>query len=188
VVWITLALVAVAGSLAACSDDDPPPPPASTATAPPSTSAAPSASATLPTAPEAKPTPEGAEAFVRYFWDVYNYAYQTLDTAPLAAISGSACKFCSSTEREVANLKAARKRVVGGEIRLGTVAAPPGDLTKGVIVTMVLNQESGQTLNEDGTPSSSLRAVHNMRSEVALRWHSSWSVYGVANDEKTGTR
>lgn len=181
-----IVLITLAGLVTACSDDDPPPPPPGTQAV--NTSAAPSPTATRPTLPEAKPTAESAEAFVRYFWDVYNYSYRTLDTELLEAISSSACQFCRSTEREVADLKADRKRVVGGEIRLGTVATPPGDPSNGVIVTMVLDQESGQTINDDGTVSSSLPAIHNMRSEVALRWQSTWSVYGVANDEKTGTR
>ena len=126
---------------------------------------------------------------MRYFWDVYNYSYQTLNTEPLTSISTASCKFCKSTLDEVLALRSARKHTTGGDIRLTTVVAPPGDLSKGVIVTTVLNQDPGQTLNADGTVSSTIQSAHNMRSEVALRWRESgWQIYGVANEEKTGTK
>jgi hypothetical protein len=141
-----------------------------------------------PTAPAAKPTTKSAEAFVRYFWDVYNYSYQALDPGPLNAISTAACTFCKSTLNEIAGLKNARKYATGGNIRASGVAAAAGDPGKGLIVTMTLDQEPGKTLNGDGTVISSLRAAHNIHSEVAVLWQTSkWMVYGVANDEKTKT-
>jgi hypothetical protein len=92
------------------------------------------------------------------------------------------------TLSEISGLKNARKRSSGGDIRSRAIAAGAGDPAKGLIVTMTLDQEPGQTLNADGTVASRLRAAHNIRSEVAVLWQTSrWVVYGVANDEKTGT-
>ena len=41
-------------------------------------------------------TPEGAAASVRYFLDLYRYAYVTGNTTELAAMSEDQCKFCQS--------------------------------------------------------------------------------------------
>ena len=40
-------------------------------------------------------TDAGAEAFVRYYWDVVSYAQTTLDTEPLKAVSNPTCEVCS---------------------------------------------------------------------------------------------
>jgi hypothetical protein len=186
VVGIVVGGLLVGWLLSACTGDDADkPPPSASATSPAATPSTPAA--TAPTAPEAKPTSASAEAFVRYFWDVYNYSYQALDVTDLNAVSSDSCKFCKSTTSEITALKNARKHIQGGNIRIATLAVPPGDPTNGVIVTLVINQEPGKTLNADGTISSVIRAAKNMRSEVALRWQGSrWSVYGVANQEKSG--
>ena len=42
-------------------------------------------------------TPEGAAASVRYFLDLYRYAFMTGNTTELAAMSDDRCKFCKST-------------------------------------------------------------------------------------------
>jgi hypothetical protein len=179
---LIIAMITAGGALSACTDDSPTPP--ATTTAPIPTTPATTPTATPPAIPAAKPTAASAEAFVKYFWDVYNFAYETLDTDPLQQISTTSCKFCESTLNEVSALKQAGKHITGGGIQLETVVAPPGDPTNGVIVTMVLNQMQGQTLNADGTVSSTIHPVNNMRSEVALRWREShWFVYGVANEK-----
>jgi uncharacterized protein DUF6318 len=191
-------ILTLAAGLSACSNGEPTatadrPKPTPT-TAPAGAGAGAEAGAQVgagsgaPTAPAAKPTTKSAEAFVRYFWDVYNYSYQALDPGPLSSISTPACTFCKSTLNEISGLKNARKYATGGDIRARGVAAAAGDPSKGLIVTMTLNQEPGKTLNGDGTVISSLRAAHNIHSEVAVLWQTSkWMVYGVANDEKTGT-
>jgi hypothetical protein len=153
-----------------------------------STGSAAAGSATAPSAPAARPTTKSAEAFVRYFWNVYNYSYEALDPGPLSLISTAACTFCQSTVSEISGLKNARKHSTGGDIRARGVAAAAGDPRKGLIVTMTLDQEPGKTLNADGTVNSNLRAAHDIRSEVAVLWQATrWVVYGVANDEKTET-
>ena len=42
-------------------------------------------------------TPEGAASSVRYFLDLYRYAFMTGNTTELAAMSDDRCKFCKST-------------------------------------------------------------------------------------------
>ena len=42
-------------------------------------------------------SPEGAASSVRYFLDLYRYAFMTGNTTELAAMSDERCKFCQST-------------------------------------------------------------------------------------------
>ena len=182
-----VAAIALTGSLAAslagCSDDDPNPPPSSTSTAPPSTSAAPSPTATLPTAPPAEPTAESAEAFVRYFWDVYNYAYETQEAAPLETVSQPECKLCQSAIRDVKRLRGDGTRVEGARVVPKSVAAPPGKITSGVIVATVISQESGRSIQSDGSVHT-LKAVAKRRSYVGVEWSDGkWSINGVTSEK-----
>ena len=68
-----------------------------------SPTAKPSPTLTPPTFPEAakKPTTAGAEAFVRYFWDAYNYGYAALETKQLDEVSSPDCNFCRNVSTGV---------------------------------------------------------------------------------------
>ena len=185
-----LAAIALLTVSTACTSRGDPPEPTVYTTVPAlETTPAPTPTATSPQAPAGvAPTAKSAKAFVRYFWDVYNYSYAVLDATLLESISMERCKFCKSTRQEIARLRRGGLSAQGGEIVVRSVVAPPGDLSRGVIVTLVIDQAPGRTLNRDGSTSSTFESIRNMRSEVALRWTgASWRVYGVANDEKSGT-
>lgn len=174
IVLITLA-VALVAALVACTDDPPKPPPSTTApvTTPPSPTAQ------VPTVAEAKPTPESAEAFVRHFWEIYNYAYQTLDTEPLAAISADTCKFCASAMRDISRLQSNDTRIEGARVLATSVAAPPGKISNGVIVATVITQEAGRSIEASGSVEQ-LKAIGKRRSYVGLDWEDdTWHVDGV---------
>jgi len=49
-------------------------------------------------------SPEGAASSVRYFLDLYRYAYVTGNTTELAAMSEDQCKFCQSAIDNATNL------------------------------------------------------------------------------------
>jgi hypothetical protein len=123
------ALVMGAPGLAACSDDPPaasPPPSASpSATA---SSTAPSGPPTLP--PEARgTTPEAAEAFVRYYVSLINYATVTLDTRALKRVSQPDCSTCQLIFNISQNMKAAGRSYEGGQwtiAELQPLPAPRG--------------------------------------------------------------
>lgn len=181
-----LTAIAVALPLAACTDDPPSPPP--TPTVSPTPTPSPTVTVSPPAAPEAEPSAESAEAFVRYFWDVFNYAHSAPDPAALAAISEPGCLFCASAGDVVTDLVRAKKHVQGGVVEVDTAAVPPGDLTKGTVVTLVISQSPGQTLDSKGVTSRT-PGIRNMRSEIALDWTgTTWRVRDVANDEKSGSK
>src|SRR5689334_15808593 len=96
-------------TLSACSRDDPgtdgtPTPTSAVTTPPPTTPTTIPTPTTLPAA--AKADKAGAEAFVRYFWDVFNYTYESGDTRLLRSISDKTCKFCQSVVDHVDGLTA----------------------------------------------------------------------------------
>jgi hypothetical protein len=122
-----IALGVVAAALTSCSGEDGPPP-AGTAVAaePPGASAAPSSSTATspPTATSAPPTVEpgassevlvaprlpaaatvpdaaGAEAFVRYWYELVNHAYATGDGEALLAVSHADCIGCLGTVENI---------------------------------------------------------------------------------------
>ncbi|WP_424991755.1 DUF6318 family protein [Nocardioides ochotonae] len=92
---VVAAAVLVAGA-AACSEDPdpqvaPPDPPTPTVTTTP---------ASGPVAPTLPPEAEGddaaaAEAFVRFYWEMVNFAQRTGDVAPLDELGSEACTACA---------------------------------------------------------------------------------------------
>jgi hypothetical protein len=176
-----IGLLSTAG-LAACTDDETPP--QQTTTAPTASSTAtPSPTLTPPTAPKPRPTPKNAEAFVRYFWKVHNYAYATLDVEPFKAISEPDCTFCSATIEDIRGLLQAGTRTDGSRIRVVIASAPPIKVTTGIIVATVISQDPGRVVRSDGTerrvPAMSKRQAH-----TSLNWsESKWLVADVAIDK-----
>lgn len=111
----------------------------------------PSPSISLPTAPTAKPTPGSAEDFVRYFWAVNNYAYAALDPDVLRTLAEPTCSYCKNISNTIDQLRRAQSKVSGGTIRLNSLSAPPVKIQTGIIVRIVLSQDSGMIIHRDGS-------------------------------------
>jgi hypothetical protein len=179
-ILLTIGVLSTAG-LVACTDDDPSvnPSTTTTGTAPVETST-PSSTAKPPTAPKAEPTPKSAEAFVKYFWDVHNYAYATLDLTAFNSISGQKCTFCNSTAEDIQELRESRTRTEGSYIRLTSVAAPPIKITTGIIVATVLSQDPGRVIHSDGT-TREIPPMAESQAFTSLNWTGGmWLVDDVA--------
>ncbi len=191
---LTVGVLSTAG-LSACTDDDTPPSPSITATAKatsPGASQSPaspiaSPAPTPPTAPKAKPTRKNAEAFVKYFWDVYNYSYATLDTHLLGDLSGPNCAFCKDTIKAIKKLGNDDRSIQGSRIELGVAAAPPTDPKVGLVIATTISESPGRTIDTDGSVVSRTKGVRDMKSEMAIDWTGDrWLVRDLANDERTG--
>jgi Family of unknown function (DUF6318) len=180
--WLAMAVVGVLG-LSACTHKDPPPQPSVTRTA----SVQPSPTVTPPVAPVEAPTPKSAEAFVRYFWDVHNYSYATLNTTLFRSLSDTECKFCESTIKNISELKTAGSVSDGSEVKVVVASAPPSKITTGIIVATVVSQEPGHILRSDGS-SRAVPGMPNTQGYVGLNWTGQkWLVDDVAleNSRKT---
>ncbi|GAA3802317.1 DUF6318 family protein [Nocardioides panacisoli] len=101
--WLLLCTVLVLG-LSACDSDADGANPASTFSPTASTDATPPSSSSTPSGPVEPRLPAaartatkaGAEAFVRYYWDVVNYAQLTGDTRLLRGLHMPSCDACAS--------------------------------------------------------------------------------------------
>ena len=130
---LVLALLVLAG----CSDDPP------SGSPPPSTSSSPTSSASTPSGPPTMPaaakgrTAEAAEAFVRYYVDLINYATATLDTSAMEAVSLRSCENCQSIVTIAKNMKDGGRHYEGGRWDVASVeevSAPSGTRTFQMVV------------------------------------------------------
>jgi hypothetical protein len=165
--------------LAGCSDEEPQPPPKTSGNSPTAvtTSAAPVAAPTLPTAATADP--EGAEAFVRYFWDVFNYTYASGDTQLLRSISDKSCKFCADVAGDVDRLTREGGRTEGARVTVHGVLAVPPDVPAGAVVTSIISQEAGVTKARSGNALSESPEISRRAAELAVIHRQDWVVLGV---------
>jgi hypothetical protein len=167
-----------AAGMTACTDDDPSGP--SVTTAGPTPAPTPSVTASPPTAPKSEPTPKSAEAFVKYFWDVYNYSYATLDSEPLRSLSEPHCDFCSGVIEETIESQEKNLTNEGGKLTPLVVAAPPGRIRGSIVVSSVLNQEASRVLAPDGQVLHTSRALRAVDAGTRLEWRAGkWTVAAV---------
>jgi len=64
-------------------------------------------------------TKAGAKAFVKYFWEVVNYAQATGDTESIAALSDPSCVGCSAGIDSIDRVYEKGGWISGGENRIG---------------------------------------------------------------------
>ena len=127
-----LAAVAMAG----CTGAEPEPAPTSASTATesssptvtPTESPEPTETSALPPLPEEakENTPEGAEAFIRYYFDVANVAYTTPMPGLLPELSDPACIACQEMEDRIAALAANAQRAETQPFQLTSMSALGG--------------------------------------------------------------
>jgi Family of unknown function (DUF6318) len=168
-------------ALTSCSPDSGPAPAPPTA-ASTTTSAAPSPSTTPPVLPAAakQPTRPGAEAFFRYFIDVYDYTFDSQDTTLLRQISDTDCKFCKNSVADVEATKANRHHTVGGESTSTVVVAAPGEPEEGILVNAIIHQESSTVVDSSGKILERDPTHPNVRMDAAVRWkNGAWQMRGI---------
>lgn len=127
---VTLGLVVATGLgssvLVGCSAADPEPrvAPSSPASTSASVSPSPSASGPVePTMPAAakRHTAAGAEAFVRFYWEMVNYAQSSGDVSGLTQLSGPRCSACSASLRGLRRQLAHGAHIEGGVASIHSV-------------------------------------------------------------------
>lgn len=111
-----VAVLALLVALAGCQEEsaDPPSPkPSPTVTESPTESPSAPAEPDMPAAAK-EPTQAGAEAFVRYYWDLVNYAQATGDTKRLRSVSAATCVQCDGGIDAIDDVYGRDGRIVGG--------------------------------------------------------------------------
>lgn len=110
---------ALCAALTGCvggSDAQPTPPATPTPSPTSSPSPTPPAGPTLPPAPEPATGKKGAKAFVRYYWDVVNYAQATGDTEVLKTLGVDECDSCNVGIETIENNTVQGAVVTGGHL------------------------------------------------------------------------
>jgi hypothetical protein len=129
----------------------------------------------------AKADKAGAEAFVRYFWEVFNYTYASGDTELLRSISDKSCKFCASVADHVGGLTAKGATTEGANVTVHQVIAPPANPEDGFPVFTIVSQAPGRVIAKDGSVEASSPAEPRQRSDVRVQWVSgAWRMFGVS--------
>ncbi len=137
------------------------------------------ASPTLPAA-ATKPTAIGASAFFEYFWATYNYAFATLDSEPLRAVSAPTCKTCAGYADGVDEIRSRGGRLEGGDVVVLEAVTAPGEASDGLVVNALVNQAAATTVASDGSRSEPAPAKASVRVDAAVRWQSGrWVMVGM---------
>jgi hypothetical protein len=119
----------------------------------------------------AKPTREGAAAFLRYFFEVYTYTYASLDTDAMSGISLPGCNTCTSVMDNAREAASAGNTVEPGLIEVTAVIAAPGMPTEGIVVSAVIQQEPVVTRDRTGEVIGETTATTNARVDARVIWN-----------------
>ncbi len=162
-------------ALGACSGGDPGPklaPPSSS----PSSSAPSSPSTTAvsgpiePTMPAAARGTDAAaaEAFVKFYWEMVNYAQATGDVEGLRGLTNASCQPCSAGLRALEKLGAQHAQINGGVYRLSDVSSAFFDNGKRIRVWYRL-AASRQTITYPGGKEDQVFQPKHVRAMSLLR-------------------
>lgn len=149
------------------------------ATLPPASAAPPTSAAALPPlGPPDLPmpdearaqTPEGAQAFVRYYIDLINRTSTVMDAAPLREFSDG-CRDCNRIATNVEEHAALGHDYQGGQVVIGNVLAPvmgDGEASVPLYVgqtPLVVRDGSGTVLSDESSDE-----IPEMYAGIGLRW------------------
>ena len=121
-------------------------------------------------------TKEGLEAFVRYWYEALNYAYETGDTQNLEQLSGPNCVFCTGLKDGVTEAWANGRWISGGKIETPTVSATIEPGAEPYAVVQVIQQVI-EIRNPDGSLFQAPTAATNTGSRAAAKFGTTgWSL------------
>lgn len=134
----------------------------------PSLTAGPSPTATpvpVPTEAQAH-TPQGAAAFVRFYYDRLNAAWSKPDPAELAGLSDKSCGTCANYVHAAESFALQRRRVSGPSVKILSAEAPPEE--QGLVAVDVFFDEPARDIvTMDGSLVQSFPASRQLH----------WTVY-----------
>jgi hypothetical protein len=128
-------------------------------------------------------TPEGAEAFIRYYMDLYNAAQVSMDPTYMDEFS-QGCTLCDGLIANLAEDSSLGYRYVGGHVELDSVAASPvqeGEVELGFSMTqepLQVEAPNGAEMTELSAPAADLQcgAVLNWSSIIESWVLGQWDI------------
>lgn len=192
--YAALAAGALALGLGACNGggDDPPTTTTSsssssstTSTATPSTTTTTSAgTATIDPAklpPEAqKHTPEGAAAFVKYYFDQVNEAWTTPDATLLPKLADSGCKSCDGLQSTAQSLADKKRKYEANPVTVTKVTPFDGGPQGQQFVRVFITQHAVNIVDASGSVVDKDKAGKGARTASVVWRGKSWVLYGIA--------
>jgi hypothetical protein len=146
-----------------------------------SPSAEPTATSALPPLPAeaTENTPEGAEAFIRYWFDVTNDLYMRPDAGVVPLISHPDCVACQRTESTITELAATDSTALTEPFLIESmerIGGGPPDVTR---FNMVADAPANATVDADGNESNPGEAA-TVEGVGAAYWDGErWTLYGL---------
>jgi hypothetical protein len=155
-----------------------------TTTSSPSTTATTTATATIDPAdlpPEAqKHTPEGAAAFVKYYFQQANESWTRPDASLLPPLSEGGCQSCANLIKTAQELVAQHQRYSMGPVTVTRATAFEGGAGDQQLVRASLRQRKVDVLDASGKVVSSDPAAKVSRTASLIWRNGQWLMYGLA--------
>lgn len=153
--------------------------PTSTPPAPPAPSVTPTAGPTMP--PDARQiTPEGAEAFTRYWIDTYNWMLVSNDSSLFDEATTKECEFCKRVKADLRDSQQKGVTAEGGLVALRALSVPEGVSPGRTEVAIVYDEAAVTSVAADGQ-TTTRPPVSNASGFVVLTADGQgWMVAGVA--------
>ncbi|UER54227.1 hypothetical protein HJG43_06365 [Kineosporiaceae bacterium SCSIO 59966] len=142
------------------------------------------ASETVPAPPEMpaeakEMTEAGADAFARHWFDVVEYAYATGNAEPLRALADPECEICNASIAEIESKTREGLHFEGVAIEVLTSAPAPKD-SRGVIVTMSVQEVSSQVVTADGEVVEDVPGIEAAPINVYVaESDGGWRIFGI---------
>jgi hypothetical protein len=146
-----------------------------TSSASPTTTAAPKTDPNIPAAARAH-TPDGAAAFVKYFYSRLNVAWGQPRAGPLAPLSLPGCKTCRTLEDTARDMVAKRRQMRGDTARIDSADAGLTESNGDQVVIVTGSQLKTSVVDSNGKIVQDLPA-DRIRDLATTRWVASgWRV------------
>jgi hypothetical protein len=166
------------------ADNQPSPTPTPTVSSPtasPSDSGSPSPSASVSIPAEAMAqTPEGAVAFVRFYYDQLNAAWAAPNSSSLEGLADPTCGTCSNNREHAKELLTAGERVKGDSVTLISASPAPGAPEGQEFVDVELHQLPAEIVAADGSVVRTVNDRKGMLRAVVIWRNDGWLIYGIA--------
>jgi hypothetical protein len=176
-------VVAVAAVVTGCSADEPQPsaelPPASSSSAEPTPELPPLGPKDLPMPAGARVKDEsGAEAFLRYYMDVYNHAQRTMDSTFLRQFSRG-CETCDRIADDLDADLASGYAYEGGDVRIDSLSKPSVNTEQAQLAFTLTQEALALTRNGNAVDDLTFGAVKENSEGAVLEWNDgtkSWMI------------
>jgi len=159
----------------------PSPTPEDTPTGDPTETSEPDEAGGLPPLPDAakENTPEGAEAFIRYYFDVANGLYMDPKPGVISVLAFEDCQSCASMEAQISDMAAQSQRARTQPYEIRSMARVGGSFDDVTTFNMVMNLPANAILDSNGDATSESGAAE-MTGEGAAKWQGdSWVLFGL---------